>query len=100
MRMRVEETRQTGGRGFAVRRQALAARAPAVIELPMPGGGERRELWRQVALDALANRKVRPFAGAVEVRLTFHDGRPRRLIGDLPNACLELLLAARLIASA
>jgi hypothetical protein len=36
----------------------------------------------------------------VEVELTFRDGRRSRVIGDLPNQCLQLLIGTKLIASA
>lgn len=79
----------------------LQARAPAIVELPLPGAGRAADAgWRAVALDAILSRRVRPFVGPVEVSLTFRDARARRVIGDLPNACLELLIAARLIAAA
>lgn len=87
--------------GFVVERGPVRLRPPAVVDLPLPAGRDTDyAAWRQAALDALLSRKLRPFAGPVEVSLTFHDGRSRRLIGDLPNACLQLLIAARLIGSA
>ncbi|HEX5279534.1 MAG TPA: hypothetical protein VFW28_05620 [Micropepsaceae bacterium] len=79
----------------------LKARSPAVVELPLPALGRAADPgWRQVALDRILSRRVRPFVGPVEVSLTFRDGRARRVIGDLPNACLEVLIASRLIAAA
>jgi hypothetical protein len=36
----------------------------------------------------------------VEVCLSFRDGKRARVIGELPNACLQLLIATRLIAAA
>lgn len=79
----------------------LKARAPAVVELPLPAPGRPADIgWRQVALDNILSRCVRPFVGPVGVSLTFRDGRARRVIGDLPNACLEVLIASRLIAAA
>lgn len=88
-------------RAFVRETAQLRARAPAVVELPLPGFGRAAgDGWRQVALDAILNRRVRPFVGPVEVSLTFRDGRARRMIGELPNACLEVLLASRLIAAA
>lgn len=80
---------------------SLKARAPAVMELPLPGLGRAADTgWRAVALDTILSRRVRPFVGPVEVSLTFRDGRARRVIGELPNACLEVLIASRLIAAA
>jgi hypothetical protein len=89
------------GRVFAMRKAAIPVRAPAVLELPLPGHPDEVEaVWRQIALDAVLNSRVRPFVGPVEVSLTFRDGRRARPIGDLPNACLQLLIASRVIASA
>jgi len=79
----------------------LRSRVPAVLELPLPALGRAAGAgWRAVALDTILNRRVRPFVGPVEVSLTFRDGRARRVIGELPNACLEVLIASRLIAAA
>jgi len=89
------------GRGFTTERAAIGARGPAVLELPLPGTAEGAESgWRRIASDAILSSRVRPFAGPVEVSLTFRDGRRRREIGELPNACLQLLVGTRLIASA
>ena len=68
------------------------SRAPAVLESPLPALGRAADTgWRAVALDTILSRRVRPFVGPVEVSLTFRDGRARRVIGELPNACLEVL---------
>ena len=84
-------------RGFVRQTAHLAAREPAVVELPLPGWGRAADAgWREVALDRILSRRVRPFVGPVEVSLTFRDGRARRVIGELPNACLEVLIASRL----
>jgi len=88
-------------RAFVRETAQLRARAPAVVELPLPALGRAADNgWRAVALDRILNRRVRPFVGPVEVSLTFRDGRARRVIGELPNACLEVLIASRLIAAA
>lgn len=88
-------------RAFVRETGRLRARAPAVVELPLPAPGRAADSgWREVALDNILSRRVRPFVGPVEVSLTFRDGRARRVIGDLPNACLEVLIASKLIASA
>lgn len=88
-------------RGFMREMRHLNTRVPAVVELPLPGFGCAADTgWRAVALDRILNRRVRPFVGPVEVSLTFRDGRARRVIGELPNACLEVLIASRLIAAA
>lgn len=72
-----------------------------MVELPLPALGPAADNgWRAVALDTILSRRVRPFVGPVEVSLTFRDGRARRVIGELPNACLEVLIASRLIAAA
>jgi hypothetical protein len=88
-------------RPFISRRSAVAPRAPVVFELPLPGHmAGAAESWRQIASDAILSRRVRPFTGPVEVELTFRDGRRSRVIGDLPNQCLQLLIGTKLIASA
>ena len=97
----VESGHGPSGRRFGVRRAAVPARTPAILELPLPGYCDGAEAaWRQTALDAILSSRVRPFAGAVEVSLTFREGRRARVMGDLPNACLQLLIGSRLIASA
>lgn len=89
------------GRGFVVRRGRITPRAPAVVDLPLPGGGAQSDgTWLEAARCAILNSRIRPFVGPVEVSLTFRDGRRARTIGDLPNACLQLLIATRLIAAA
>ena len=94
--MRIPESKS-----FAVEKRALPLRRPAILELPAPAFGEALQpAWREAASAAILNRGVRPFVGAVEIALTFREGRRARQIGDLPNACLELLIATRLIASA
>ena len=85
---------------FEIRRQSIAVRPPAVFDLPLPGDDEADGVWREAARCALLNSRVRPFVGPVEVSLAFRDGRRTRMIGDLPNACLQLLVATRLIAGA
>ena len=88
-------------RAFMRETACLRARAPAVVELPLPAAGRAADMgWRQIALDRILSRRVRPFVGPVEVSLTFRDGRSRRVIGELPNACLEVLIESRLIAAA
>ncbi len=88
-------------RAFVRETAHLRARAPAVVDLPLPALGRAADIgWRQVALDRILSRRVRPFVGPVEVSLTFREGRARRVIGELPNACLEVLIASRLIAAA
>ena len=96
----VEKRRGASGRVFRMRREVIAARAPAVLELPVPGSSEEECVWRRIARDALLSSRVRPFAGRVEVSLTFRDSRRAQVIGDLPNACLQLLVGTRIIASA
>jgi hypothetical protein len=87
-------------RPVEVRRGRIAARAPAIVELPLPGGRDAEGTWRQAATDAILSSRVRPFVGPVEVCLSFRDGKRARVIGELPNACLQLLIATRLIAAA
>lgn len=87
------------GQGFSTRRAALRARAPAVLDLPLPGDSGTEGLWRQAASDAILSSRVRPFVGPVEVTLTFRDGRRTRGFRDLPNACLQVLIGTRLIPS-
>ena len=92
-----------GARGpgrFEIRRQSVAPRPPAVFDLPLPGDDETDGVWRETARCTLLNSRVRPFVGPVEVSLAFRAGRRTRMIGDLPNACLQLLIATRLIAGA
>jgi hypothetical protein len=96
----VEKVRSASGRGFRMQREPIPARAPAVLELPLPGPSEEESVWRRTAQDALLSSRVRPFVGRVEVSLTFRDSRRARAIGDLPNACLQLLVGTRMIASA
>ncbi len=86
-------------RRVTVEKAALTPRRPAVFDLPLPGSADGED-WREVASEAILSRRVRPFVGPVEVRLTFRDGRRRRSMGDLPNHCLRLLVGTRLIASA
>src|SRR5690348_18096208 len=89
------------GRGFVARRGTIVPRQPVVVDLPLPGRGTESDgTWREAARCAILNRRIRPFVGPVEVSLTFRDGRRARMIGDLPNACLQLLIATRLIAAA
>ena len=85
---------------FEIRRQSVAPRPPAVFDLPLPGDDETDGVWREAARCTLLNSRVRPFVGPVEVSLAFRAGRRTRMIGDLPNACLQLLIATRLIAGA
>jgi len=99
--MEAERAADDGRRPFTLRKSPVAARAPAVFELPLPGHMEGAEdIWRQRASDAILSRRVRPFVGPVEVALSFRDGRRARTIGDLPNQCLQLLIGTKLIASA
>ncbi len=97
----MESGRGLSGRVFRVRKGAVPARAAAVLDLPLPGHAEEAgSAWRQAALDAILSSGVRPFVGPVEVSLMFRGGRQGRAIWDLPNACLQLLIGTRLIASA
>ena len=91
---------ESGRRGYSVMKTALSARPPAVLDLPLPGGSDWENVWRRTASDAILSSRVRPFVGPVEVTLTFRDGRRTRTLGDLPNACLQVLVGTRLIAGA
>src|SRR5579871_141448 len=89
----------SAARRVQVQKAALPPRLPAVFDLPLPGSAGP-EAWREAASDAILSRRVRPFVGPVEVRLTFRDGGRRRSMGDLPNRCLQLLVCTRTISSA
>jgi len=86
-------------RPVEIRRGRIAPRAPAIVELPLPGGDGGESTWWEAARCAILNSRVRPFAGPVEVSLYFREGKRARVIGGLPNACLQLLIAARLSAA-
>ena len=89
-----------GPRGFGVQRRAIGVRGPAVLELPLPGEADPEEVWRGAARDAVLSSRVRPFVGPVDVTLTFRDGPRARMIGGLPNACLQVLIGTGLIGAA
>ena len=92
-------------RPVEIRRGRIAPRAPAIVELPLPGGDGGESTWWEAARCAILNSRVRPFAGPVEVSLYFREGKRARgaehpHLYPVPRVAVGLELVRRKLASA